>query len=58
MGGTLDRPAAGGGVPGAAGGGVPLRVRGAPRGGGGAAFLVSTFSAPGFLLIQRFKSGS
>lgn len=41
------------------GGGVPLTERGpAARGGGGVAFLISTFSAPGFLLTHRPRSGS
>lgn len=30
----------------------------AARGGGGVAVLLGVFSAPGFLLIQRFRSGS
>lgn len=50
-----------GGPPGGAapGGGVPLTERGAPPlGGGGVGLAASTCSAPGFLLIQRFSSGS
>jgi hypothetical protein len=47
----------GGGVP-DIGGGVAVAARGPPLGGGGVAFLASTFSAPGFLLTQRFRSGS
>lgn len=46
----------GGGIP-ADGGGVLVTDRGA-FGGGGVAVLASTFSAPGFLLIHRFSSGS
>ena len=39
--------------------GGPLLVRGgAFLGGGGVALLVSACSAPAFLLIQRFNSGS
>lgn len=47
----------GGGVP-EGGGGVAVADRGPALGGGGVADLASTFSAPGFLLTQRFKSGS
>jgi hypothetical protein len=47
----------GGGVP-EGGGGVPAIDRGPALGGGGVAVLASTFSAPGFLLIQRLSSGS
>lgn len=47
----------GGGVP-DAGGGVPVIDRGPALGGGGVAVLASTFSAPGFLLTQRLRSGS
>lgn len=57
----LDPSAAGGGVfvTDGGGGGVPPTEREIPaRGGGGVAFLASTFSAPGFLLIQRPRSGS
>ena len=56
-GGTLDRPPGGGGVT-SVGIGVPLTDRGIALGGGGVAFLASVFSAPDFLLIQRFSSGS
>lgn len=49
----------GGGVPiDAGGGGVPLTDRGPARGGGGVAVLGAVFSAPGFLLTQRLRSGS
>ncbi len=50
-----------GGPPGGAapGGGVPLTERAAPLlGGGGDGLDASTCSAPAFLLIQRFNSGS
>jgi hypothetical protein len=42
------------------GAGGPLAVRGGPALGGGGveADLASVFSAPAFLLIQRFSSGS
>jgi hypothetical protein len=53
-GGTLVRPPGGGGVP-IGGGGVPA---GPARGGGGVAVLGSGFSAPGFLLTHRLRSGS
>jgi hypothetical protein len=56
-GGALARPAMGGGVA-DGGGGVPLEETGAPFGGGGVAFFASVFSAPGFLLTQRLRSGS
>lgn len=47
----------GGGVP-MGGGGVPDTDRGPALGGGGVAVLGAVFSAPGFLLIHRFRSGS
>jgi len=57
----------GGGVP-RDGGGAEIAIGGADavlvggvlaaRGGGGVAVLVGVFSAPGFLLTQRFNSGS
>lgn len=40
------------------GGGVPETERGMARGGGGVAVFASGTSAPGFLLTQRFRSGS
>lgn len=52
-------PIGGGGVPvDDGGGGVPETERGPALGGGGVAVFASTFSAPGFLLIQRLSSGS
>lgn len=58
-GGALERSKDGGGVEDDdGGGGVPLADQGAALGGGGVAFLISVFSAPGFLLIQRLRSGS
>lgn len=48
----------GGGVDGIWGAGDELEDRGGPLGGGGVAFLASVFSAPAFLLIHRFSSGS
>ena len=48
-----------GGVEGMGGGGVELADRGGPVwGGGGVGFFASVFSAPAFLLIHRFRSGS
>jgi hypothetical protein len=47
----------GGGVP-VGGGGVPETERGPALGGGGVAVLAGVFSAPGFLLIHRLRSGS
>jgi len=47
----------GGGVP-VGGGGVPDTDRGPALGGGGVAVLAGVFSAPGFLLTHRFRSGS
>lgn len=48
----------GGGVLVDIGGGVPLTDLGPARGGGGVAVLGAVFSAPGFLLTHRFRSGS
>lgn len=57
-GGALNPLEGGGGVP-EGGGGVPLLTdRGPALGGGGVADFASTFSAPGFLLIHLFSSGS
>lgn len=47
-----DAAMGGGGVP------VPARVAELERGGGGVAVLAGVFSAPGFLLTQRLRSGS
>ena len=58
-GGGIEVDIGGGGVPVEdGGGGVPAAERGPPFGGGGVAPLASTFSAPGFLLIHRLRSGS